>query len=201
MKMQSAVIGLFSLLCLHAHAEDDPWLLRLRAVHISPANKSDPVGGAGAPDRITVSDKTIAEFDFSYLFTPNWAAELVLTYPQKHDAMLDGAKIGTFKHVPPTLLAQYRFPLDGPVTPYVGAGLNYTNMAKVELLNGAGGLDHKSWGPALQAGLDFRIDRRWSFNLDVKKVQIRSDVYLSGARISAVRVDPLLVGMGLGYRF
>jgi len=35
----------------------------------------------------------------------------------------------------------------------------------------------------------------------VKKVQIRTDVSLDGAKFSTVKVDPLLIGMGIGYRF
>jgi outer membrane protein len=184
-----------------AAADGSPWLVRVRAVHLDPANKADPVGGTGAPDRITVSSKTIPEIDISYLFTPNFSAELVLTYPQKHDVALDGNNIGTFKHLPPTLLAQYRFASASPFTPYLGAGVNYTTMSKVELLNGAGGLEHDSWGLAVQAGFDYKLDKNWSFNVDLKKVQIRSDVMISGAKVSAVKVDPVLFGIGLGYRF
>jgi len=185
-----------------AQAQDDgPWLVRARAVHLSPADKSDPIGGVGASDRLSVSDKTIPEVDLSYFFTPSVSAELVLTYPQKHDVALDGNKIGTFKHLPPTLLAQYHFLPSAQFDPYVGAGINYTTLSKVELLNGQGSLDHDSWGLALQAGVDYKIDQRWSLNFDVKKVQIRSDVMISGAKVSAVKVDPLMVGVGVGYRF
>jgi len=35
----------------------------------------------------------------------------------------------------------------------------------------------------------------------VKKVQIRTDVSLDGTKFSTVKVDPLLIGMGIGYRF
>lgn len=182
-------------------AAQSPWLVRARAVHISPANESAPVGGVGATDRLHVSDKTIPEVDISYFFTPNLAAELVLTYPQKHDVTLDGAKIGTFKHLPPTLSAQYHFMPASTVQPYLGAGVNYTTMSKVDLLNGAGTLEHDSWGWSLQAGVDVRLDQHWSLNLDVKKVQIRSDVMIGGARASTVKVDPVLLGIGLGYRF
>lgn len=184
-----------------AAAQETPWLVRVRAVHLDPADKSDPVGGVGASDRLTVSGKTIPEFDVSYFFTPNLAAELVLTYPQKHDVSLDGAKIGTFKHLPPTLLLQYHFVLDAPVKPYVGAGVNYTTISKVNILGGAGSLEHDSVGLALQAGLDYAIDKKWSLNFDVKKVQIRSDVYISGAKASRVKIDPLMLGVGVGYRF
>lgn len=196
--MVFAALGMFA---TGAMAQESPWLVRARAVHLSPADKSDPIGGVGASDRLSVSTKTIPEIDISYFFTPNFAAELILTYPQKHDVELDGKKIGTFKHLPPTLTAQYHFMPEGQVSPYLGAGVNYTNISKVELLNGAGSLEHNSWGFALQAGVDFKLDKNWSLNLDVKKVQIRSDVAISGVKVSNVKVDPVLVGVGLGYRF
>jgi len=181
--------------------QNGPWLVRVRAVHIDPADKSDPVGGSGAANRLHVSDKWIPEVDISYYFTPHWAAELILTYPQKHTVTLDGAGIGTFKHLPPTLTAQYHFLPGAIIDPYVGAGINYTLMSKVRLLDGAARLEHDSVGLALQAGVDFKIDERWSFNVDVKKVQIRSDVAIGGVSASRVKVDPVLVGVGVGYRF
>jgi outer membrane protein len=184
-----------------AVAQESPWLVRVRAVHLDTAGKSDPVGGVGASDRLTVSSKTIPEFDVSYFFTPNLAAELVLTYPQKHDVALDGQKIGTFKHLPPTLLLQYHFVPDSPLKPYVGAGVNYTTISKVNLLGGGASLEHDSVGLALQAGVDYAIDKKWSLNFDVKKVRIRSDVYVRGARASRVKIDPLMLGVGAGYRF
>lgn len=181
--------------------EQSPWLVRARLVNISPANGSDPIGGAGAADRITVDSKEIPEVDFSYFFTPNWAAELILTYPQKHDVKLDGTIIGSFKHLPPTLTAQYHFSPEAKVSPYVGAGINYTRISDVNLLGGTADLSKNSFGLAVQAGVDFKLDKNWSLNLDVKKVQIRSDVSIAGAKVSAVKVDPWLIGVGVGYRF
>lgn len=184
-----------------ALAQDGSWLVRVRAAHLSPSNKSDPVGGTGAADRISVESRTIPEIDISYFFSPHLAAELVLTVPQKHEVMLDGAAIGSFRHLPPTLLAQYRFDPIGPFTPYLGAGVNYTRISSVHLLGGAGGLEHHSAGLALQAGADVALDKHWSLNVDVKRINIRSDVTVSGAVVSAVKVDPTLVSLGLGYRF
>jgi outer membrane protein len=203
MKKTTAILALaaMGILAGEAMAQQSPWMIRARAVNISPANNSDPVGGTGAADRLTVSSKTIPEVDVSYFFTPNISAELILTYPQKHTVYLDGADIGTFKHLPPTLLAQYHFMPEAQVSPYVGVGVNYTNISSVNLLNGGATLDNHSFGFALQAGADFKIDKNWSLNLDVKKVQIRSDVMSGGAKISRVKVDPLLVGVGVGYRF
>lgn len=200
LKLVFAALGLVGA-AVPALTQETLWLVRARAVHIDPADKSDPVGGTGASDHLHVSDKWVPEVDISYFFKPNWAAELVLTYPQKHDITLDGKRIGSFKHLPPTLLAQYHFLPGAQIDPYVGAGINTTLISKVDILDGAGRLEHDSVGVALQAGVDFRIDRQWSVNLDVKKVQIRSDVDINGARASRVKIDPVLLGVGIGYRF
>jgi outer membrane protein len=200
--MKNAILAvILGGLAFNAMAADTPWQVRARAVHINPADKSDSVGGVGASDRIGVSDKTIPEVDISYFVTPNISAELVLTYPQKHDVYLDGKTIGTFKHLPPTLLAQYHFTPSSAFSPYVGLGVNWTTFSKNKILNGAGSLEHDSIGLALQAGFDYKLDKNWSLNLDVKKVQLRSDVMISGAKVSKVKVDPVLLGVGIGYRF
>lgn len=186
---------------LAQQVQEGPWLVRVRAVHLDPANKSDPVGGTGAANRLTIDSKTIPEFDISYFFTPNWAAELVLTYPQKQRVYLDGSDIGSFKHLPPTLTLQYHFTPEKTFSPYVGAGINYTRISRVHLLSGAANLESSSVGPALQAGMDYKINRNWSLNLDVKKVYIRSDVNTAAGAISQVKIDPWLIGVGIGYRF
>ena len=206
MKKSVLAIALCSLAALSSQAfaqqtQEGSWLVRVRAVNLDPANKSDPIGGVGAPDRLTINSKVIPELDISYFFTPNWATELVLTYPQKQKVSLDGTQIGTFKHLPPTLTLQYHFTPEKTISPYVGAGINYTRISSVDLLNGAATLEKSSVGLALQAGVDFKIYNNWSINLDVKKVQIRSDVNTAAGQLSAVKVDPWLVGVGVGYRF
>ncbi|AMP17088.1 OmpW/AlkL family protein [Collimonas pratensis] len=202
MKTAACILALSILgLAGNGMAQESPWQVRMRVDYLKPANKSNAVGGIGASDRLQVNSKTIPEIDISYFFTQNWATELVLTYPQKQDVTLDGKKIGSFKHLPPTLTLQYHFLPQAAFSPYVGAGINYTHISNVDLLGGAGQLDHSSWGLALQAGLDYKLDKNWSLNLDVKKLQIRSDAYAGGEKISRVQIDPWLIGMGVGYRF
>ncbi|WP_443115184.1 OmpW/AlkL family protein [Herbaspirillum seropedicae] len=184
-----------------AQEAQSPWLVRVRAVHLSPENKSDPINGQGASDLITINSKTIPEVDISYFFTKNIAAELVLTYPQEQDVRLNGSKIGTFKHLPPSLLVQYHFMPDSAFSPYVGAGINYTRISSVNISGGLQ-LDNSSFGGALQIGADYKINKNWLINFDIKKVQISSDVKTaSGTKISSVKIDPWLIGVGVGYRF
>lgn len=203
MKKTAIVLALsaMGMLAGQAMAQQSPWQVRARAVHIDPADKSAAIPGLAGENAITVSNKTIPEIDISYFFTPNIAAELILTYPQKHDVHLNGGRIGSFKHLPPTLTVQYHFTPNATFSPYVGAGVNYTRISSVKLLNNTVDLENNSFGFALQAGVDYKLDKNWSLNFDIKKVQIRSDVVSGGAKISRVKVDPLLVGVGVGYRF
>ena len=189
-----------------AQQQDGKWQVRVRAVHIDASNGgSTNVGGANLG--LSVSNKTIPELDISYYFTPNFAAELILTYPQKHDVRSNGAKIGTVKQLPPTLLAQYHFTNFGAFKPYVGAGINYTRFssAKFADLSSLGinsvGVKKSSWGGALQVGFDYALDKNWSINFDVKKVQMATKIYVNGADVGKLKIDPVLVGVGVGYRF
>ncbi|UZD54367.1 OmpW/AlkL family protein [Caldimonas aquatica] len=175
-------------------AEPSPWLVRVRAVNLDSANK-DSTGLD-----LSVNDKVIPEVDVSYFFTPNLAAELILTYPQKHDVRAGGTEIGSLKHLPPTLTVQYHFDGMGAFKPYVGAGLNYTRFSNVDLPAGVT-IDKDSFGLALQVGADYEISKNVYLNLDVKKVQIRTDVKAGGAKLGTFKVDPLLVGVGVGFRF
>jgi len=176
-------------------AAESPWLVRVRAVHLDMANKDST--GLG----LAVNNKTIPEVDVTYFFTPNLAAELILTVPQKQTVYSNGTDIGTFKHLPPTLLAQYHFTGLQGYKPYLGLGVNYTDISKVDLLGGAATLDTDSWGGALQAGVDIPLDRNWSINLDVKKLYIRTHVYSGGANAGTLKLDPVAAAVGIGYRF
>ena len=174
---------------------EGPWMVRARAVHLESDNGDST--GLG----LSMNNKWIPEVDVSYFFSPNVAVELILTVPQKQTLTSSAlnAKVGTFKHLPPTLLAQYHFPMNG-FKPYVGAGINYTRFSSVDLLPGVT-MDKESWGGALQVGVDIPLTKGVYLNLDLKKVMLRTDVKLAGNKIGEFKVDPLLVGVGLGWRF
>jgi len=183
-----------------AQSLDAPWLVRARAVHLDSANKDST--GLG----LSINDKWIPEVDISYFFSPNLAAELILTYPQKHRLYSNNTRIGSVKHLPPTLLAQYHFTGLGAFKPYVGAGLNYTRFSGVRFDEGVRtalgpSVKKNSIGGALQLGFDYALDSRWSLNFDVKKVYIDTDVSSFGNKAGTFKVDPLLFGVGMGYRF
>lgn len=178
-------------------AQESPWLVRARAVNLDFTNHSsvDAIPGLG------VKNKTIPEVDISYFFNKNVAAELILTVPQQLNVVKSTGDLGTFKALPPTLTLQYHFTDFTGYKPYVGAGLNFTKITHPNVAVGAAGLDDHSYGFALQAGVDIPVTKQVSLNIDVKKVQIKSDVYLNGGKIGSLNLDPVLVGVGVGYRF
>ena len=188
------------MLTFGAQAQEAPWMVRLRAVDLQSANK-DSTGLD-----LSINDKIIPEIDFSYFFMPQFAVELVLTYPQKQTIRSGSTEIGSLKHLPPTLTAQYHFTTLGAFKPYVGAGLNYTRFSNVNFEPAVQAalqptLSKNSFGLAVQAGFDYEVAKNIYFNVDVKKVQIRTDVSSAGTKVGTFKVDPWLVGIGIGRRF
>lgn len=215
-----------------AHAEAGDWVLRLRAVDVSPNEDSklgktvnqNVLAGAMSPGaELKVDDNWIPEFDISYYFTKNIAAELILALGTRHDVAIKGdalatvgnQNLGSVNLLPPTLTAQWHFNPDQMIDPYVGAGINYTNMLDRNLKIKSGALagskikiDSDSWGWALQAGVDINLKDGWLINADVKYVTVDTDVKLKNplaggtwTKIDSLDINPWVIGFGIGKKF
>ncbi len=176
------------------------FMVRARALDLEPAND-----GTGTAAAVSANSKIIWEVDASYFFTPNVAVEVIATSPQKHTVYLSGNRIGSLRHLPPTVTLQYHFaPENALVRPYIGAGLNYTRFSAVKL-SAAGGdvtLEKSSVGFAFQIGADFPITQNLSFNVDFKKIDISTEAKHSTlGKLGTVKIDPAVFGVGIGYRF
>ncbi|OHC70386.1 MAG: hypothetical protein A2045_12180 [Rhodocyclales bacterium GWA2_65_20] len=212
MKHARLAVAVAAVLCstttLAQQAEGN-WMMRIRAVDIQPIKKSDPIPALALPaDAVWADSKLIPEVDFTYFFNKNLAAELILTYPQKLDVQINGVgKVGTFKALPPTLTLQYHFAPEANFRPYVGAGINYTLISGVDLpvvntLTGStSDLSNSSLGAALQIGFDYKIGKNSYINFDIKKTYIRADLLVGGTKVSKLTLDPVLVGIGYGFKF
>lgn len=209
-----AVATGISLASFNACAGDDNWMVRVRAVHVGWAQKSEPVAALAVPENgIHLENKMIPEVDISYFFTKNLAAELILTYPQKHTVRVTQSAAGAFdagslKELPPTLTLQYHFMPDAQFRPYVGAGFNYTTFSSVDLApldavsGGTNSVSRSNFGGAWQAGFDVKVGANSYINFDVKKLYIRTDLTNSAlGKLSTLKGDPVLVGIGYGFKF
>ena len=140
MKKIVIAAAVYTLLSGAAFAEQSPWMVRARAVGLDMSNKDST--GLG----LNVNNKTIPEIDISYFINKNLAVELILTVPQKQtvNSTALGTDIGTFKHLPPVITLQYHFDNFADLKPYVGAGLNYTQITQVNLLDGGANFNSHS---------------------------------------------------------
>ncbi len=173
-----------------------PWSVRLAATYVETTD-----GSTKKAVPVATEDKLIPEFDITYSFSSHWDAELVLTVPQEHEVKSAGTKLGSFKELPPTLLAKYKFSSIGGFTPYIGAGVNFTLIYDTDIAGGAIKLDNYSVGPAGQVGFDYKLAERWSLNADVKRMMLRTDVKAGGVALTEARLDPWLYSLGLRYSF
>jgi outer membrane protein len=63
-------------------------------------------------------------------------------------------------------------------------------------------VDSNSVGGALQAGVDIAVTENGYINLDVKKIWIDTTVKTTaGAKVTDLDIDPVVWGIGYGFRF
>lgn len=199
LKIAALSVALAAAFPVIAQETQGNWLVRARAVDLLFDNgQSKTVKTLD----IKAEDRWIPEVDISYFFTKNIAAELVLTWPQNINIKAGSSKIGQIQALPPSLLIQYHFTDFGAFKPYVGAGVNYTHFYKTSnILDGAANIDNDSWGLVGQIGMDYQLNKNWSINVDAKYVQMSTDVHLGAANIGKLDLNPVTLGVGVGYRF
>ncbi|MFO0388366.1 MAG: OmpW/AlkL family protein [Alphaproteobacteria bacterium] len=182
------------------------WVVRARAIGVVPAEDAS-ITGAVTGSQIDIDTSVVPELDFSYFFTDNIALELIAAVTP-HDvntatSSAGALDLGDVWLLPPTLTAQYHFTQFGQFKPYVGAGVNYTVFFGEDKGTSVTSVDYdNSFGPALQAGMDYMLDDHWMVNFDVKKIWINTDVkFNSGAIAADVDINPWVIGVGVGYKF
>lgn len=201
------------------------WQVRLRGVNVIP-NESADIGIIGGD--VEISKSVIPELDFTYFFTPNISAELILG-TTKHDvntihsnisAVVAGATdasvdLGDVWLLPPTLTLQYHFNA-GKLRPYLGAGVNYTIFYGADEGSTVQGIEYdNAFGFAFQGGLDYDLNDKWFLNADVKYIMLKTDVSVDASNLTEdaalqsvlaaipaeVDINPLLIGVGFGMKF
>lgn len=186
-------------------------LVHLSLLGVFPMNYASSVGGALAGSKVNTSAGVSPELDASYFFTPHISLQLIAA-TTRHNIWTTGpqgtVKVGSTWVLPPTLTAQYHFAQLGPVRPYVGLGLTvaffYSPDASSYLKNNGlkmGGLS-TGVGPTLNVGFDVPIEGNWSANVDFKQMFFVTGTHVGGSTVGAITtLDPIAVGVGVGYKF
>ena len=197
-----------------ALAKEGDVLVRARAIVVAPNERSGEVSGIPG-SKVGVGDSVMPEVDFTYMATNHIGAELILA-TTKHSVSGRGtiSGLGDVANtwvLPPTLTLQYHFAPEGKIRPYLGAGINYSVFYSAKAtpsLNSALGATKvkidDSFGYALQAGLDIPVSKKVFVNFDIKYIDMKTTARLtSGAtlRTARVKIDPIVAGMGIGFRF
>ena len=203
MRLLSAVAGALLATGAAVHAEEaGSWVVKAGVHSVDPtSNNGSLADGAMKADAGSDTEPTITG---EYFVTPNFGVELLASLPWEHEIRLNGAKAATVKQLPPTLSAQWHFNPGGTVSPFVGAGLNYTifyNERTTGPLAGANLNVSNTLGPALHGGVDFRLDERWLVTVDARWIKIGPDVKVNGAKVGSIDIDPIVYGVAVGYRF
>lgn len=216
-----------SFLSLTANAQDEVkkddfkrWQVRVRGVAVVP-DESAKIGIIGGD--VNIQNTFIPELDFTYFFTKNFAAELILG-TTKHDVHTVGSDIsaiggptsfdvdlGSVYLLPPTLTVQYHFyPMKEKIfKPYIGAGVNYTIFYGIDEGDVVKDVKYdNALGYAAQIGFDLFLNEKFFINLDVKKVFLKTDVTVDASNLAEglsipaeVEINPWLLGFGVGMKF
>jgi outer membrane protein len=174
-----------------------PWVFVTRALMTGSSDRSEPSG-------YQVYSTFTLEAGVRRHLSRALEAELSLrTESREIDSLFpagDDRRLGSIELLPIDLLFHYRFSAGGRLHPYAGAGVNLTvAWEKSGLLDS---IDMRgSVGPAIQAGTDVDLSSSAVLNVDLKWNKMTASLETAGTRLTRIRIDPLSLGIGAGFRF
>jgi len=187
------------------------WLARVGASMVEPNESSSNPGGGLAPGTsVSINSNTQLSFTVAYMYTNNISFEVLGATPFSHDisgsggSLAGAGKVAEIKHLPPTFSVNWHFQPQSNVRPYVGAGVNYTYFYDEKTTGAASGLSmslDNSWGPAVQAGVDYDINKKWFVNANVRYIKISTTAKFSNGYSLDVDVDPMVYTLAVGTHF
>jgi outer membrane protein len=109
--------------------------------------------------------------------------------------------------IPLSLMVQYHIAPFGAIDPYLGLGYQgiyfFTKSREYKLGN--------AHGPAFQVGLDFKLRDDTVFNIDVKRYNLQPKLTYGSKFLGfsdsvqpisgKIKIDPIIVSVGLGFKF
>src|SRR5690606_32147509 len=179
------------------------WTIAVGAHQVNPVSDNGKLAAGTLP--MDIGSSTRQTFAVQYFVRGNLGLEVLAALPCQQDISIDGlGRVGSTKHLPPTVSLQYHFNGQGTISPLLGVGLNYTTFFSEEARGALAGskleLDD-SFGLALHAGVDFKLGEKGAIRVDVRWMDIDSDVSLDGVKLGSAKIDPLVYGAAYVMRF
>lgn len=211
-----------------AYADEErlPNSLRVGAYYVWYDTSADDLRGPYVPAGVNIKLKDVVTPYFGYVrtFTEHFSAELALGAPPltktvgKGPAFVgsvpyNGQIVVTARWFAPTLLLEYSFfDSSARLRPYVGAGINYTRFYSRQATPvaeaGFGGPTSigltTSVGPAVTAGLSYRVTRHFYVYGSISGSEVDSDLTANTAgviRKTHVSFGPRTIVVSGGYSF
>jgi outer membrane protein len=133
------------------------------------------------------------EVSANYFLRKNVSAQGSIRFTGSR-GLSDGLNTASFKPQTFALKGLYHFePIRG-ARPYMGAGLQYTNVGLASPILASS--SQNDVGLVIQAGLDFPLYQEWSLNLDVQKSWLKVST-----SAGTFKYDPQTFGVGVGRKF
>jgi outer membrane protein len=162
---------------------------------------------------VSVHDNTGFAFEGGMFLTRTIAVSLTVGVPPTarihgQGTLQSAGLLGSARYGPAVLAVQYNVPVSGRLRPYVGAGASYTLVfhergSAIRNLGVSNG-----YGPAIQAGAEYRVGKATAFFFDIKKIWIAVDATglvdtpqgpaAAGARVA---LDPVILNTGISWHF
>lgn len=178
------------------------WTLGFGLHTVEPKSGNGTLTGGLSVD---VGNSVRPTITFEYFVRDNLGIEVLAALPFEHSVNIDGlGKVGSVQHLPPVVSLQYHFANSSNVTPFLGAGINYTTFFEEKTTGALAGTDlslSDSFGLALHAGIDYKISERGAMRFDVRWIDINSDVKVNGTDMGEVDIDPVVAGFAYVHRF
>ncbi|MDH5830429.1 OmpW family outer membrane protein [Luteimonas sp. M1R5S18] len=185
------------------------WTLGLGAHNVDPKSDNGSLDatalGLGPLPPTEVGSSVRPTITAEYFIRDNLGLEVLASLPFQHDIDIRGVgRVGSTKHLPPTVSLQYHFANASRATPFVGVGVNYTTFFSEDTTGALAGTDlslDDSWGLAAHAGIDFAVGARSAIRLDARWIDIDTDVKVNGTRVGTANIDPLVYGAAWVVKF
>ena len=184
------------------------WTFGIGAHQVAPKSDNGTLTATPLGDlRMEVGNNARPTITAEYFIRDNLGLEVLAALPFHHDIAVAGVgKVGSTKHLPPTVSLQYHFG-SGKLRPFVGAGLNYTRFFSTRTEGAIPGSKLElsdSGGLAGHVGIDFQVGAKGAIRVDYRKIDIDTKVKLNGANLgtsNTVNIDPSVYGVAYVFQF